>query len=122
MRLVQTASSATETWSIHELRIFDGARELARAPEWRLQAAPYPWTIQDAFDNSLATFWIFNELLRPNQFVQVEFHGTHGADRVVLEGAPNQWSARFRLEGQDADGRWQVLSTSPVADEAPKPL
>ena len=122
VRLVQTATSATETWSIHELRIFDGTRELVRAPDWRLRAAPYPWTIQDAFDNSLATFWMCSELLRPNQFVQVDFHGTHGANRVVLEGAPNQWSARFRLEGRSADGRWQVLSTSPAADEAPMSL
>ena len=51
VRLVQVAS-ANELWNIHELRIWDGARELSRDPAWRLTADPYPWGIQDAFDNS----------------------------------------------------------------------
>ena len=121
VRVVQT-NRGDDTWSIHEFRIYEGDRELPRAPAWRLTAQPYPWSIQDAFDNSLATFWLCGETLRPGQFVQVDFHGEQRADSVVLEAAPNQWAARLKLEGQDAVGHWQVLAAAPVPGDAPRPL
>ena len=95
---------------------------MPRAAEWRLTAQPYPWGIQDAFDNSLATFWLCGETLKPGQSVQVDFHGEQTADSVVLEAAPNQWAARLKLEGQDAAGRWQLLAAAPKAGDAPRPL
>jgi hypothetical protein len=126
LRVVQTARPTAvptnDTWSIHEFRIYAAARELTRAPAWRLTAHPYPWSIQDAFDNSLATFWVCGETLRPGQFVQVDFHRDETADSVVLEAAPNQYAARFKLEGQDAVGRWQLLAAAPIAGDAPRPL
>jgi F5/8 type C domain/Dolichyl-phosphate-mannose-protein mannosyltransferase len=122
VRVVQIAESQTERWSIHEFRIFDGVRELPRAPEWRLRAAPYPWTIQDAFDNSLATFWMSGETLHANQFVQVNFHAAQSVDTVILEGAPNQWSARFQLQGLDSAGNWRLLTATPIISDAPRPI
>ena len=129
LRVVQTNGSTNrdttrddDTWSIHEFRIYDGDRELRRAAEWRLTAQSYPWGIQDAFDNSLATFWLCGETLKPGQFVRVDFHGDQTADSVVLESAPNQYAARLKLEGQDAAGRWQLLAAAPTAGDAPRPL
>jgi hypothetical protein len=121
LRVVQT-NRGEDTWSIHEFRIYQGDTEVMRAPTWRLSAQPYPWSIQDAFDNSLATFWLCGETIRPGQFVQVDFHGEQPADSVVLETAPNQWAARFQLEGQDAAGRWHLLAGAPVAGDATRPL
>ncbi len=121
LRVVQT-NRGEDTWSIHEFRIYQGDRELPRAPQWRLTAQPYPWNIQDAFDNSLATFWICGETLKPGQFVEVDFHGEQAADSVVLEAAPNQWAARLKLEGQDTAGHWQLLSAAPAPGDAPRPL
>ena len=121
LRVVQT-NRGPDTWSISEFRVYDGDRELTRAAAWRLTAQPYPWSIQDAFDNSLVTFWLCGETLRPKQFVHVDFHGVQSADSVVLEAAPNQWSARLRLEGQDTAGLWQVLAGAPVPGDAPRPL
>jgi hypothetical protein len=121
LRVVET-NRGEDTWSIHEFRIYDGERELARAAGWRLTAQPYPWGIQDAFDNSLATFWLCGETLTPGQFVAVDFHGGETADSVVLEAAPNQWAARFKLEGQDAAGRWQLLAAAPTSGDAARPL
>jgi hypothetical protein len=95
---------------------------LTRAAAWRLTAQPYPWGIQDAFDNSLATFWLCGETLRPGQFVQVDFHGEQSADSVVLETAPNQWAERLKLEGQDGAGRWYLLADAPAPADAPRPL
>ena len=121
LRVVQTARGE-DTWSIGEFRVYDGGRELARAPEWRLTAEPYPWGVQDAFDNSLATFWLCGEKLRPGQFVRVDFHGEQSADAVELEAAPNQWGERLRLEGQGADGRWRELAGAPAMGDAARPL
>ena len=52
----------------------------------------------------------------------MDFHGEQTADSVVLETAPNQWAARFQLEGQDAAGRWHLLAGAPVAGDATRPL
>jgi hypothetical protein len=41
---------------------------------------------------------------------------------VVLEAAPNQWTARLKLEGQDAAGRWQLLAAAPTPSDVPRPL
>jgi hypothetical protein len=126
LRLVQTNTapphSGEDFWSIHEFRILDGTRELPRSPEWRLTAQPYPWGIQDAFDNSLATFWICGDTLKPGQFVAVDFHGEETADAVVIETAPNQPGVSLRLEGLDAGGRWQVLAAAPQPSDAARPL
>jgi hypothetical protein len=130
LRVVQTNRSAREsedTWSIHEFRIYDGEHELPRAAGWRLTAQPYPWGIQDAFDNSLVTFWLCGETLRPGQFVAVDFHGEQTADSVVLEAAPNQWAVRLKLEGRvdgggGAPGRWQLLAAAATPGDAPRPL
>jgi hypothetical protein len=121
IRLIQT-NTAPELWSIHELRIFDGASELPRAPAWRLTARPYPWGIQNAFDNSLATFWLCGESLRPGQFVEVAFGRDENVDAVVMEAAPNQTPLRLRLEGMDGAGNWRVLSSAPTISDAPRPL
>jgi hypothetical protein len=121
LRVVQTATG-DDTWSISEFRIYRGADELPRAPEWRLTAQPYPWGIQDAFDNSLVTFWLCGEKLKPGQFVQVDFHGEQTVDSVELEAAPNQWAERLRLEGLDASGRWTQLSAAPITGDAPRPI
>jgi hypothetical protein len=122
VRVVQT-NTAEGQWNIHEFRVFDGARELPRQPRWRLTARPYPWGIQSAFDNSLATFWLCGDALHPGQFAQVNFGVPEAADAVTIETAPNQWGIRLKLEGQDvAGGQWKLLTPAPELSDAPRPL
>jgi hypothetical protein len=121
IRLVQ-ANTASDTWTIHELRVFNGTHELPRRTEWRLRARPYPWTIQDAFDNSLVTSWSTGESLRPGMFVEVAFGGLTDADAVALETAPNQWQVRLQLEGEDAHGQWKLLAAAPQQTEEARPI
>src|SRR5262249_24101469 len=106
LRVVQT-NSGSDLWSINELRIFDGASELPRRPAWRLRARPYPWRIQEAFDNTLVTSWISGDSLRPGMYVQVDFGGSEQADAVEIDTSPNQWQVRLRLEGLQASGGWK---------------
>ena len=121
MRVTQT-NTANDLWNIHELRIFDGAAELPRRPEWRLTAQPYPWTIQEAFDNSIVTFWRCGEAARPGQFVRVDFHRVETADAVSIESAPDQPGIRLKLEGQDEAGNWMNLADAPQVSDAAPPL
>jgi len=121
IRLVQTAS-ANDLWTIHELRLFDGARELDRNPAWRLTADPYPWGIQDAFDNSPVTMWRSGEVLRPGMFVEVDFHRAEEADSVLIETAPDQPGLRLKLEGRDASGTWKPLADAPRTYDSAPPL
>jgi hypothetical protein len=119
IRVNQTASG-TDVWSINELRIFSSGHELPREAAWRLTAHPYPWSIQDAFDNSPVTFWRSGEAIHPGMFVQVDFGGMRQADQVVLEGPTDQYGIRLELEGETGDGMWQRLADRPmVSDGAP---
>jgi hypothetical protein len=120
LRVVQTNSGA-DLWSIHELRVFDGARELPREVRWRLNAQPYPWGIGDAFDGNVLTFWKCGQTLHPGQFVEVGFNALEPADSVSIEAAPNQWGIRLKLEGQAASGQWKLLAAGAQAGEAPAP-
>ena len=122
LRVVQTGWGTRDQWNIHELRIYDGARELARAPRWRITADPYPWGIQQAFDNSLLTFWMCGEWVRPGQFVAVDFGGEETAGAAVIETAPNQWGVKLKLEGREPPGRWNTLAAAPTASDAARPL
>jgi hypothetical protein len=120
--VVQTASGTRDQWHIHELRIFDGARELERAPAWRLEARPSPWTIREAFDGSLLTFWITGEWIRPGQYVEVRFGGTEAADAVVIDTSADQAAVRLRLEGRPAGGEWTELAPAPEISDVAPPL
>jgi hypothetical protein len=125
IRVVQTANPVgpgPALWKIHELRIFDGDRELPRRPEWRLRARPYAWGIQNAFDNSPVTFWISGDRLRPGMYVQVEFGREENVNAVDIETTPDQWQARMILEGQAARGEWKTIASAPEQTEESRPL
>jgi hypothetical protein len=121
VRLVQS-TAAGDLWNIHELRLYDGDRELPRAPEWRLTADPSPWGIQEAFDNSPVTMWRSGESLSPGASVSVEFHRAEQADGVIMEAASNQQGLRLKLEGRDASGVWRELAAAPQIYDAAPPL
>jgi hypothetical protein len=121
LRVVQTASGAN-LWSVNELRIYDGTRELPRRPEWRLRARPSPWGIQDAFDNSLITFWISGDSLRPGMYVQVDFGRDEPVDALEIATTPDQWQVRLELQGLKPNGAWTSLAKSPQQREEAAPL
>ena len=120
IRVVQTATG-DDVWSIHELRIFDGAHPLVRQPPWHLSAHPYPWGIENAFDGRPVTFWLCGDTLHPGQFVAVDFGRSETADSVLIEAAPDQYGVRLALQGQDPSGRWRPLANAPRIFDAPAP-
>jgi 4-amino-4-deoxy-L-arabinose transferase-like glycosyltransferase len=117
LRIEQTASHPLDQWALHEVRVYDGNRELPRDPAWRLTARPFPWTIQDAFDNSLLSHWRTNEPIRPGMFAAIDFGRPETISRVILESAPVEHNSRVRLL---ADGA--PLAGAPTVRESPPPL
>jgi hypothetical protein len=120
--VVQTNRGGPDHFSVGEMRLFRGERELPRHPLWRLRAWPKPWDVQLAFDNSPATRWRSWQTLEPGMFVEVEFHRPQTLDRVVLECSRDQYRSRVRLEGKLPSGEWRRLDDEPDVAELPPPL
>jgi hypothetical protein len=89
-RIAQTAAG-NDVWSMHEVRIFDGARELPRTG-WRSAAG-------GILDGNPVTFWMSSDVLHPGQSVQLDSVEPVMADSVVIECAPDQPGIQLRLEG-----------------------
>lgn len=119
LRVMQTATDASDHWSITELRIYNGDKEVPRERRWGLRAKPNPWDVQLAFDNSLVTRWKSRQTLFPGMFVEIDFGADVSADTVVLQSSRDQYQARLKLEGMDASGEWKLLSEKPEVRAAP---
>lgn len=119
IRVVQTASGVPDLWSVGELRVFDGNRELPREPGWRLRAHPNPWDVQLAFDNSPVTRWRSWQSLFSGMFLDVDFGGVRTAGSVLVECSHDQSKIKLKLEGRDAGGAWRPLAAAPEESDAP---
>ncbi|MBK9171181.1 MAG: glycosyltransferase family 39 protein [Bryobacterales bacterium] len=122
IRLTQQAADSKDHWSIAELRVFEGERELRRDARWRLRAWPNPWDIGLAFDNSPTTRWRSWQPLFAGMFVEADFGASTTLDTVSLEFAPSQYAVRLILEGQGEDGRWRTLAREPEQWRTAEPL
>jgi hypothetical protein len=116
IRLIQTASAPAQ-WSIAELRVFQGDREIAPAPSWRLNARPNPWDIQLALDGRPVTRWRAWMPIEAGDFVQVDFGREETIDRVVIECSRDQYRQQLRLEG--GAGTWRTLAGSAEISDGP---
>jgi hypothetical protein len=115
VRLVQTAAG-DGAWSVHEVRAFDGGRELPR-DGWTATANPFPWGAEAILDGRTASFWRCGDNLRAGQTVEIQFGAATSTDTVVVEAAPDQPGVRLRLD--TSDGR--VLSAAPEVQDLPLP-
>jgi len=119
LRVVQTAKDSPDHFTVNELRLFDRGRELARAPEWRLRAHPYPWGVQEAFDNSRLTRWGSWQKLFSGMFIEVDLGSPQTLDRVGFEASHDESAIRVKLELQDAAGRWTTVNEPNEIEFAP---
>ncbi|HEX4275400.1 MAG TPA: hypothetical protein VHZ74_08610 [Bryobacteraceae bacterium] len=108
MQLLQKARAANmgNLWSIGEVRIFDGAQRISRAPSWKLDAKPFPWDIGLAFDGNPATRWRSWEAIYPEMHVDVDFGAPIEIDRVEVLGPHDEGYVKLRLnvcDGQCTD-------------------
>ena len=119
-RILQTgrAERPDVQWSVSELRFFHQGVEIARQPNWRLQAWPNPWEVQLAFDNSLATRWRSWETVKPGDFIDVDFGREQAIDEIHLETSPDYYVRQLQAEAMDSNGQWLTLAESPKTNLA----
>ena len=103
------SATATDFWTVAEMRLRSQGRELPRSPAWRLSAWPNGWEVQLAFDNNYATRWSTWETITPHARIQVEFPVAQRVDEVVLECDP-AWNAHLQVEVLLDTGRWVPLT------------
>lgn len=122
VRVVQTEEVKNLMWNVSEMRAWEGAYELPRAPEWRLTAHPNPWDVQMAFDNSPGTRWRSWQDAEPGMFVQVDFGKARALDAVTITSPDEGTLTKTRLEGRDARGTWETIVKEPVESRVPTPV
>jgi len=121
IRLVQTARSDRDRWSISELNVLRQGQALPRAPEWRLRASSNPWDVILAFDNSPVTRWASGEAYQPGMFVELDFGRPEVLDQVAADCTRDQEQMRMRLEYEASPGHWETILENASRYDTPPP-
>ena len=113
LRVVQTAAGRPDIPGISEIDILGPQGPLPRKPGWRINAHPFPWDAELAFDGNLATQWKAWEPMKPGMFIDVDLGSEEVISAVELHVTPDQGYLRWQLEGEMQPGRWTVLNAAP---------
>ncbi|MGD1072976.1 MAG: glycosyltransferase family 39 protein [Bryobacteraceae bacterium] len=111
LRLVQTATSPSDIWSVGEARFFLGEHEVFPS---HADARPNPWDIRLALDHNPVTRWRSWESIHPGMHVDVAFSGPVELDRIELYCSHDQYKIDVRPEGFDA--KLEKTDRKPTAD------
>lgn len=114
IRVVQTAKSTGEYWSVAEFRIFNKGGEVTRSPEWHLSGRPNNFDVQLAFDNNPTTRWSTEQTATPGMRIEVDLGRSQSIDSVILESSHDQDPIRLLVEGEISPGVWTALSSTPA--------
>jgi hypothetical protein len=113
---VQTGRDPAAQWSVGELHLFDGSRELPHNPAWKLRARPNPWDAGWAFDANPLTRWRSLEALAPGMHLDAEFGDPIDLDAVAVDCSSDQWNMRITLDGLETAAP-QRSELPPAADQ-----
>jgi hypothetical protein len=105
-------------WSVEEIRVFRGAAELPRDPQWRLSASSNPWYIGLAFDNSLVSAWSSARNAGAGQWIQVDFGQPLEVTGLTVEQLPGQERLSQAVETM-VNGGFQRVAAEEVTDRRP---
>ena len=119
LRVVQTASGPGIP-GISEIEIFGPQGRLPHRPEWRIDAHPFPWDAEMAFDGNPATQWKAWENMTPGMFVEVDLSAEEVISAVQLDITPDQGNRCWQIEGETSPGRWAILNAAPQFASLPK--
>ncbi len=123
IRITQTNREESRSyWSISELHVFAGGKELPRHPRWRLRARPNPFEIQLAFDNNPMTRWRSWQPIEGGEFVEVDFGRAEQIDTIVLEATPDQRKVQLEVDGLPESGEWRPIAGEPEVTKVPAPV
>lgn len=95
LRVIQTAASDTDPWSVGEVRFYSGQTEIR--PQ-KATANPFPWDINLALDNNPTTRWRSWQPHRPGMHLDFTFAPNSTLDRVELATSHDQWNLDLHLD------------------------
>ncbi|MDQ6758967.1 MAG: discoidin domain-containing protein [Acidobacteriota bacterium] len=122
VRLGLTAPASAEHCGVSELRYYSAGRELPRDPAWRLSAAPNPWDVPLAFDNSPLTRWDSWQRSGPGMYIEVDFSRMEKLDRVTADTNSSEAGVRFVLSTRrDSGSPWQHVQIRTEVTDNPMP-
>jgi hypothetical protein len=122
VRVVQNRDESGGQWTITEMRIFSGAKEIVRSPLWRLRAMPTLHEVQKAFDGSYLTRWTTDQGRYNGMYVEVDFGLNETFDQVVLNITPDQPWDSYHVEVPGPGGGWVRVKTELKLVEVSTPL
>ena len=111
LRVIQTATSPDDIWSVGEARFYSGATEVNPPIA---TADPFPWEIGLALDRNPVTRWRSWESIHPGMHLDFDFNVPVQLDRVELFCSPDQWKVEMRIDGIEA--RRERIEGHPVTD------
>lgn len=111
LRVLQSAASETDIWSLGEARFFAGANEVR---PMRATSKPFPWDIHLALDSNPTTRWRSWQPIQPGMFFDFTFPPGTKLDRVDLAAAHDQWKLDLRLDSISAT--LEKLELAPLPD------
>lgn len=86
-------------WSVHEMRVLHGGKEIPRSPHWRARADSTGEWAPFAFDNSPVTRWIADMPWKKGHGLTVDLGVPQQVDEVVLEMSLDQPWEGIVLDG-----------------------
>lgn len=119
LRVIETARTPGQVWSVSELRVFAEGKQIPRAPEWRLSAHPNPWDVQLAFDNSPVTRWRTWQDAEPGMYIQIDFGRPQAVDSVLIETSNDTDKSSLAVEELTNEAGWNVINAPPEPSERP---
>lgn len=121
IRLLQTGATQSVVPGIHELRIIGPAGELQPQPAWRLQASPFPWEANLAFDRNPVTRWSAWQEVAAGSRMDAQFDEDKIVSSVKLETSLDQAAVQWSLQGKSGASGWVPLTASLEVTSAPTP-
>ncbi|HMD49290.1 MAG TPA: discoidin domain-containing protein, partial [Bryobacteraceae bacterium] len=119
LRVVETARTPDQIWSVSELRVLAEGKEIPRAPEWRLSAHPNPWDVQLAFDNSPVTRWRTWQDAGPGMYIQIDFGRLQAVDSVTIETSNDADKSSLAVEELTNEAGWNRINAPAEPSESP---
>jgi hypothetical protein len=116
---LRTTSAFDNELRVHELRFYDGDREIARRPDWRLTASRNPWEAGLAFDNDPVTWWTSGQKIDPDTWIEADFPQPVRIDRMGVDQIEDQrWAQLY--PSADLNGRWMKLEARETGASTPR--
>jgi hypothetical protein len=116
IRVVQNRDDPGGQWSVAEVRVRSGEREVPRSAHWRLRAEPTAYDIGKAFDNSYVTRWLTDQGRYSGMYLEIDFGRAEELDNILLQLSPDQPWETFHVEAL-REGAWQRLPTKVTKQE-----